>query len=492
MSQSVRRLGTIKTIAAMLLLIVSLPGNSVLAGEATAEEKPVAKTKLRVALTGQYPPFSYYDSEGNLTGFDVDVAKAIARRMGLEAEIVTTEWDGIIAGLLAGKYDAIIGSMAITEEREKAVNFTEPYYISGAQLFIHKDHLDKVASIEDCGGKKIGVNLGETYEHYLRNNHPDVEVTTYKGATSIFQDVRNGRLVGFVTDRLVGSWQIKKAGEPFVPVGDLLYQERIGIPIIKSRPALLSKINTALKTMRKTGRFDKIHDKYFGLGNDFGNGKGQLASSTIAKKLAYGFFITMSVAAASLLIGFILAIPGGVILNRRNGLAFFVVRTTVDFIRGTPVLIQLFFVYFGAPQIGILLSPMASAIFTLSINAGAYMSEVVRSGLMSVDPGQETAARALGLSRWHVFRHVVWPQAFRIAIPPLMNSVVALTKDTALISIISVGEVIREAQSIISITFNPIRFYLIVAIMFFVVTFPLMKIAGRLEERLRKKGYAND
>jgi polar amino acid transport system permease protein len=135
---------------------------------------------------------------------------------------------------------------------------------------------------------------------------------------------------------------------------------------------------------------------------------------------------------------------------------------------------------------------MLAAIITLSINAAAYMSEVVRSGLMSVDRGQALAARSLGFTKLQAFTLIIWPQAFRIAMPPLMNSVVSLLKDTALISVISVAEVIREAQSIISVTFDPVKYYLIVAVMFFVVTFPLMKLAGKLERDMRKKGFAHD
>jgi ABC-type amino acid transport system permease subunit len=108
---------------------------------------------------------------------------------------------------------------------------------------------------------------------------------------------------------------------------------------------------------------------------------------------------------------------------------------------------------------------------------------------MSVPDGQSLAARALGLNTFQTFRFVVWPQAFRIALPPLMNSVVALTKDTALISVIAVAEVIREAQSIISVTYDPMTYYFIVAVMFFVVTFPLMKMADRLERRIAARGY---
>jgi ABC-type amino acid transport system permease subunit len=155
------------------------------------------------------------------------------------------------------------------------------------------------------------------------------------------------------------------------------------------------------------------------------------------------------------------------------------------------VLLQLFFVYFGLQQWGVSLTPLTAAILTLTVNSAAYMAEVVRSGLMSVDHGQKLAGRALGLSRLQVFRHIVWPQAFRIAIPPLMNSVVALIKDTALVGVIAVPEVLQVARNLVSNTFNPI-YYVIVAIMFFAVTFPLMKLAGRLERKIREKGFAHD
>ncbi len=212
-------------------------------------------------------------------------------------------------------------------------------------------------------------------------------------------------------------------------------------------------------------------------------------TSVVVRMLAKGFAKTLLAAVVSIVVGFLLSVPAGVLLNRASGVAKDLARLVVDFLRGTPVLVQLYFVHYAVMMpLGAL--PITSAIFTLSINAAAYMSEVVRSGLMSVDPGQQYAGRALGLSRWGVFRLVVWPQAFRIALPPLMNSIVALIKDTALISAIGVTEVVRNARTLQSMTFKPGRYYLIVAVMFFCVTFPLMKLAGWLEKRIREKGFA--
>ena len=441
---------------------------------------------LRIALTGKYPPFSYYDNDGKLAGFDVDVSKEIGKYLNRDVDIIAAEWDGILAGLLANKYDAIIGSMAITPERAKAVNFSIPYYQSGAQLFIHRDNPLKIYSINECDGKKIAAVLGETYQRYLDEKFPNIDTVTLKSSVEIFQLLEAKRIQGFVSDRLVGSWQIKSANRPFVPVGAMLYTEDIAIPVRKQDTKLLEQINNALMQMRSDGTLQKIHDKYFGLSSRTAVSN-QMKQSVIIKKLAQGFAVTIGIALASLLIGFVLAIPCGLILNQSTGkwkLLYWPVRTVVDFLRGTPVLIQLLFAWMGLG-----LSPYVAAIGTLGINSMAYMAEVIRSGLMSVDPGQVQAGRALSLNKFQIFRFIVWPQAFRVAIPPLMNSVVSLTKDTALVAVISVSEVIREAQAIISVTFEPSKYYFIVAIMFFAVTFPLMKMGGVLEKKIRQKGF---
>lgn len=229
-------------------------------------EDPADEGTIRVALTGQYPPFSTYDKQGDLVGVDVEVARAIAQHMGREVQFRPTAWADILPGLMGGKYDVIIGSMAVTPERRKAVNFSQPYYVSGAQLFIHEKYVDEIQGIEDCAGRALGVAEGETYHHYLQQNHPEVTVRALGGAPEIFAQVEGGGLVGFVTDRLVGTYQIGQAGKPFVAAGGLLYAERIAIPVRKDRPELLAGVNRALTKMKESGQLQAILDKWFGEG----------------------------------------------------------------------------------------------------------------------------------------------------------------------------------------------------------------------------------
>lgn len=238
----------------LLLLAAPLPG--VADDLATVKREGV----LTFAMSGEYPPFNFVDANNELTGFDVAICREIARRMGVEPHPLSTAWDGIIAGLLAGKYELICGSMAITEKRLQAVDFSAAYYRSGAQLFVRQG--SPVASVDDLRGKKIGVTLGTTYEEWVRANVPDVEIRTYKGVPAMVLEVATGRIDGFVTDRIVGAIAIDEKNAPIRPAGPLLYEERMGIALRQGNPDLKAAINEALATMMADGTYRDISLKW--------------------------------------------------------------------------------------------------------------------------------------------------------------------------------------------------------------------------------------
>lgn len=218
--------------------------------------------EMKFALSGAYPPFNFVGEDGKLTGFDVEIGKEIAKRIQAEGKPVATAWDGIIAGLVANKFDAIIGSMSITEARQQTVDFTEPYYHDGAQLFVGGK--SDLASIEAMKGKTIGVTLGTTFEEWVRKNAPEVEVKTYKGVPQMLLETANGRIDGFITGKMVGLVAIKDKGAPIKAAGDLLYAERVGIAIQKDNKDLLDAVNKALSDMQADGSYEAISKKWFG------------------------------------------------------------------------------------------------------------------------------------------------------------------------------------------------------------------------------------
>ena len=212
--------------AVVFVLVVFLC--SLTAGAVVADDLAMVKEKgeIKMAMSGQYPPFNFVDDKNQLTGFDVEIGQAVAKRIGIKATPLSTAWDGIIAGLLANKYELICGSMAITEERLKSIDFSDPYYRSGAQLFVKKGA--DIKSVADLTGKKVGVTLGTTYEKWVRENISGADVRTYKGVPDMILEVNYGRIDGFITDKIVGALAIKQKGVPIALAGDLALRRENG------------------------------------------------------------------------------------------------------------------------------------------------------------------------------------------------------------------------------------------------------------------------
>ncbi len=217
---------------------------------------------ISFAMSGAYPPFNYVEVTGEVVGFDVDIAKEIARRMDLEPVIVTTAWDTIIGGLQAKRYDAILGSMAITEERSKQVNFSDPYYVSGAQLLVQEG--SGIESPEDLEDARIAVVVGTTFEEEARGMPGVTDVVLYEAEEQTLQDLQLGRVDGVITDRLIGLYMTEEMELDFELAGDLLYEETIAVAIHKDHPELLQAINTALAEMKEDGTYLEISERWFG------------------------------------------------------------------------------------------------------------------------------------------------------------------------------------------------------------------------------------
>jgi|SRR6056297_89811 len=223
---------------------------------------------IRIATEGAYPPFNYVDESGELKGFDVDIAKALCEEMEAECEIVSQAWDGMIPGLRAGKYDAIVASMSITDKRKKAVNFTRPYYQAGA-ILVGPKGTDIALEPEKLEGKAIGVQRATTYANLLREKYPQAEIKTYDTVENHNLDLQAGRLDGVVAQRVfMHNWLEEEGGDAFEfkgePVLDEDYiGEGAGIAVDKSNPELLERLDAALVTIMEDGTYDALNAKYF-------------------------------------------------------------------------------------------------------------------------------------------------------------------------------------------------------------------------------------
>lgn len=233
--------------------------------------------KVRIGVEGAYPPFSYVNPDGSLGGFDIDIAKALGEAMGAEVTLVAQDWDGIIPALLARKYDAIIASMSITEERKKKVAFTNKYYQTPAKFVCKKGAMDTFSK-EAIKGKKVGVQRATIHDRYLTDNYgSDVTIKRYGTQDEAYLDLTAGRVDMLLADSVALSdgFLKKPEGQDYQFIGPDLsdpkwFGEGAGIAIRKQDKDLVEKFNKAIDTIRSNGVYKKIQDKYFDF-NVYGN-----------------------------------------------------------------------------------------------------------------------------------------------------------------------------------------------------------------------------
>jgi polar amino acid transport system substrate-binding protein len=214
--------------------------------------------KFTFAASGEYQPFSYF-KDGQVTGFDIEIGYEIAKILGLEPKVVTTPFSGIIAGVKEGRYDAAIASHAITEERKQQVNFSDPYYLSGGQLFTRPD--GTISKLEDLKDAEVAVALGTTHEKMARQYTQNIK--TYDSDVTALRALEQGKHDVVITDSIVGEiaiqqgLKIKKSGSP-------LSEVQHGIAVRKGNDELLKKINEALAQLKANGKYLELSQKYFG------------------------------------------------------------------------------------------------------------------------------------------------------------------------------------------------------------------------------------
>lgn len=200
--------------------------------------------------------------------------------------------------------------------------------------------------------------------------------------------------------------------------------------------------------------------------------------------LAEGAIVTIQVSVLSAIFGLALGIALGLASLSRSKPLKWLVAAYVDFIRGTPLLIQIFLVFFALPVIGIRFDEFWAGVVALSLNAGAFVSEVVRGGVGAIEKGQSEAARSIGMRNRQILIHILLPQAYRQMIPPLTNELISLVKNSSLLSVISVYELTRAGQAIISLHFVPFEIYMLLALYYYLLLKVLSVLSKKLEQRL--------
>lgn len=452
-----------------------------------------AVTTLTVATEPTFPPFEFQAEEGGgLQGFDIDLFNAIGEAVGVDIQFEGLPFDGIIPALQSRTIDAAISGITITAERAKTVDFSSPYFKAGLAIAVRESNTD-INSFDSLAGKRLAVQIGTTGALEAKKI-PNVTVTEFDSAVLALQELVNGKVDAVVNDAPVTLFAIQQAGLKGVKVvGELLTEEFYGIalPQNSSNQAL---VNHGLFKIIASGDYNAIYRKWFGVAPPVlplvapamvGTVEElATASSTeqqsvwlqLLKNLPQGAVITVLLTACSVFLGMIGGTLVAFALISPNALIRNIFRVYVEFFRGTPMLVQLFIIYFGLPALfqgmGLewSLDRFPAAVIALSLNVAAYLAEIIRGGIQSIDRGQWEACQSLGMSPVQTMQDVIFPQAFRRILPPLGNEFITLIKDTSLTAVIGFVELFRQGQLIVASTYQAFEVYIAVALVYLLLT----------------------
>ncbi len=457
---------------------------------------------LTVAVEGTYPPFEFQSDKGELQGFDVDLMNAIAASAGFKVRYQSLPFAGIIPALQGQTIDAAVAAMTITEERAKTISFSRPYFRSGLAI-VTRTNNQNITNFDSLKNKKIAVQIGTTGAQKA-SSIPGAEVRSFDDAPTTLRELLNGNVDAVVHDQPLILYAINFGGVKGIKVvGELLTEEYFGFPTPKGSPNL-ALIDRGLATLLKNGTYAQIYQKWFGVqppplpekspfDNQSATGVSALFTAlgvilTALPLLLRGALVTLELTALSVILGSIGGSLIGIVRLSRILPLRWAARAYIEFFRGTPLLVQIFMIYFGLPGLAqelgftFTFNRWAAAVIALSLNSAAYIAEIVRAGIQSIDPGQAEAAQSLGLSSIQTMRYVIFPQALRRMLPPLGNEFISLLKDTSLVAVIGFEELLRQGQLVLAQNYRAFEIYAVVAAIYLCLTLLSSQAFSRLEQ----------
>lgn len=439
-------------------------------------------------------PYVYEDpaDPSRLIGFEVDIANAIARRLGVKATFIQYSWATLVPSLERGDFDIALNGLEYTSERADRILLSEPYFVYAETLAVRAGA--PYRSLQDLKGKRVGT-LNHTYAHDLLLEQP-LETVLYDGNEEPYIDLEQGRIEAVLLDNIIADRYGCVSSRPRIACvpGDVARGTYV-IGIRKHDRELKAAIDEALRAMRADGELEQILRKANLWDTRQTEPPPPIAAETTVHKrtfdrsMLWQFFKAAGVTLELSVLAFLLAVPVGLVLAvaRVYGgrVSSTLARIYIELFRGTPVLLQLYVLYYGlAPYYSF--SPVTAAVVGLGLNYGAYEAEVYRGALLAIPRGQTEAAKALGMGPWQTLRHVLLPQAMRLALPPMTNDFVSLLKDSSLVSVITVIELTKR----MTIAAVDMRGWLIPGLacagFYLALSFPLAELARRLERRLAR------
>ena len=250
-------------ISAAMLMLAGCSNNAAPEADATADTAADAPISIKIATESSYKPFSYTDADGKLIGYEIELVDALCTQMKADCEVISQDWDGLIPGLNAQKFDAVIAGMSITPERQEVVEFSDPYFHTGIILIGKKG--DDI-SVADLKGQPVASQRSTVASQYLQDEHKEADIKLYDTQDNAYLDLTSGRVRAMMSDKVTGiDWLKTDAGKDYEVKGEEIStdEDAMGIAFRKD-DALVAKFNTALAELKDNGTYDQITGSYFG------------------------------------------------------------------------------------------------------------------------------------------------------------------------------------------------------------------------------------
>ncbi|EVJ95831.1 ABC transporter permease subunit, partial [Staphylococcus aureus] len=418
-------------------------------------EKIKERGELRVGLSADYAPMEFEHTVNGKTeyaGVDIDLAKKIAKDNNLKLKIVNMSFDSLLGALKTGKIDIIISGMTSTPERKKQVDFSDSYMMTKNIMLVKKDKVNEYKDIKDFNNKKVGAQKGTEQEKIAQTEIENASITSLSRLPDVILALKSGKVEGAVVEKPVAEAYLKQ--NPKLGISNVKFNEEekdtvIAVP--KDSPKLLSQINKTIKEVKDKGLIDKYMTNAANAMND--------DSGFISKYGSFflkGIKITILISLIGVALGSILGAFVALMKLSKIKIISWIASIYIEILRGTPMLVQVFIVFFGiTAALGLDISALVCGTIALVINSSAYIAEIIRAGINAVDKGQMEAARSLGLNYRQTMKSVIMPQAIKNILPALGNEFVTLIKESSIVSTIGVGEIMFNAQVVQGISFDP-------------------------------------
>ena len=480
---------------------------------------------LRIGMEAAYAPFNWTqddDKNGAIkiegtnqyaNGYDVQIAKQVAKALGKKPLVVKTSWNGLIPALTSGKLDMIVAGMSPTAERKKEIAFSNSYYTSEPVVLVNKDGAYANAkTLKDFKGAKITSQQGVYLYNLISQLTGAKQETAMGDFAQMRQALESGVIDGYISER-PEALTAESANSKFKMIqfkkGFDVNEEDATIAIgMRKNDKRLEQVNAAITKISAKDQVALMDKMIQNQPVETDTSKDKTTFFRQVTKIlkdnwpqflrGAGLTLIISITGtiAGLIIGLLIGVYRTAPTAKNKALALlqtlfgWFLNVYIEIFRGTPMIVQSMVIYYGTAQaFGVSIDRTIAAIFIVSINTGAYMSEIVRGGIFAVDKGQFEAATALGMTHNQTMRKVVLPQVVRNILPATGNEFVINIKDTSVLNVISVVELYFSGNTIATQTYQYFQTFTIIAVIYFVLTFTVTRILRYVERRFDTDDY---